>query len=322
MLHRTLPGTDLSLSVVGMGCWTIGGDYWGGADEAQSVAAVRAAVEAGINWFDTAPLYGNGRSDRVLAKALGSHIHQVVIATKVGVRLPGDGGEHARSDLRPEHVVADCEASLRRLKEPLDLLQVHWPCEEGTPLQDTIAALEDLQDRGWIRHWGLCNYDAAEVRQARLLGRVASLQTPYSLLRRELEGELRDACLEPGPHGQPIGILAYEVLCRGLLTGRYPVPPSFPEEDMRSWDERFSGPRFLYANGIAQDLARIGRKLGLSGAAVALAWAARQEGVTAVIAGARSPEQIRQSARAWQLLERDKVWQVVDQVIAGHGQPP
>ncbi len=305
-----------------MGCWTIGGQYWGGTDDGQSVAAVRAAVESGISWFDTAPLYGRGHSDAILKRALGTHIDQIILATKVGVRLDGLGpaghDSHAHSDLRPEHIVADCEASLRRLREPLDLLQVHWPCEWDTPLEDTLAALNDLKDRGWIRHVGLCNYDAATVGQARKHG-VVSLQTPYSLLRREFEGQLRDACVSGD---NPLGVLAYEGLCRGLLTGKYGSNSTFTDDDLRSRDDRFRGPAVHHASALARDLAAVGARLGISAAAVALGWVASRPGVTAVIAGARSPEQVRANAKAARVVDNPRVWQVVDRVLDMHGPPP
>jgi len=322
MHTRTLPGTDLQISVVGMGCWTIGGEYWGPTRNPDSIAAVHAALDVGITWFDTAPLYGKGHADQVLARALGPRIRDVVIATKVGVRTDGMGPEghdgHAHSDLRPEHIRADCEASLRRLKEPIDLLQVHWPCEWGTPLADTVGALEELRTRGLIRHWGLCNYGADALREARGLGPVASLQTPYSLLRREAEAELLPACQE----GAPLGVLAYEALCRGLLSGKHKVPPTFGEDDMRSWDERFTGRPFVHANAIAQDLVAVGRKLGVSGSAVALGWVASRPGVTAVIAGARTAAQVRENARTSDLVDHPKVWQVVDKIVSRWGPPP
>ncbi|NOY27015.1 MAG: aldo/keto reductase [Oligoflexia bacterium] len=327
MNTRTLPGTDLELSVVGMGCWTIGGQYWGQVDDTDSIRAVRAAVEHGITWFDTAPLYGDGHADTVLARALGSHIHHVTIATKVGVRTDGVGPKghdgHAHSDLRPEHILADCEASLRRLKEPIDLLQVHWPCEWGTPLSDTLGTLKDLQDRGWIRHFGLCNYDAPAVRQARAVSHLASLQTPYSLLRREFEAELRAACGPlPGSAGDALAVLAYEPLCRGLLTGKYRSPPRFGDDDMRGWDPRFAGAPFRHASAVAQDLVAIGRKLGVSASAVALGWVASRPGITAVIAGARTADQVRQNARAQALLDRARIWDVVERAMVRHGAPP
>jgi len=158
MKTRRLPGTDLDLSVVGFGCWALGKQYWGDdVDDETSSRAIHAALDEGINWFDTAPLYGEGHADTVLVDALGTKKHDVIIATKVGVRLGGDG-EHASSDLRPDHIVTDTEQSLKRLGlESIDLLQVHWPCEHGAPLDDTLAALEDLRSKGHIRHYGLCN---------------------------------------------------------------------------------------------------------------------------------------------------------------------
>lgn len=287
--------------MLGLGCWTLGDRCWGPVDEAAGIATIRRAVERGINWFDTAPIYGDGQSDRLLAKALGPWIHNVVIATKVGVRANG------HSDLRPEHIVDDCEQSLRRLREPLDLLQVHWPCERGTALSDTLGALEALKQRGWIRHYGLCNYDAATVRKA---SGIVSLQTPYSLVRRDFERELQKTCQQVG-----VGVLAYEAQCRGLLSGKYRQPPEFEERDIRANDLRFQGRFFQHATGVAGRLAAVGERLGVSASAVALGWVARQPGVTSVIAGARSAGQVDQNARAAALIDRDNIWRVVDRVL-------
>lgn len=309
MRRRTLPGTSLELSIVGFGCWPLGGEYWGPTDEAAHVAAIETALERGINWFDTAPLYGRGRADEVLAETLGSRIHDVIIASKVGARYE----EHAVSDLRPEHVVADCEASVRRLKEPIDLLQVHWPCQQGTPLLDTAAALDDLVTRGWIRHWGVCNYDGDAIRTLK----PASVQSPYSLMRREIERDVLPAARDLG-----IGVLAYEGLCRGLLTGKFRTPPRFGEDDMRSRDPRFSGPGFLHGSMLASDLARVGDKVGAPASALALGWVAAQPGVTAVIAGCRSPEQVRDNVRAAPVASNTEFIRVLSGIVARRARPP
>jgi aryl-alcohol dehydrogenase-like predicted oxidoreductase len=319
MKTRRLPGTDLELSVVGMGCWTIGGEWWGEVRDEDSIAAVRAAYERGVNWFDTAPLYGRGRADAVLARALGPRLKEVVVATKVGVRIDG---EHAESDLSPAHVIADAEASLRRLGlERIDLLQVHWPCERGAPLEETLGALVQLQDQGKVRHFGLCNYSPEGLRAAAAAlpagRRLASLQTPYSLLRREFEQGLRGACAE-----LEIGALAYEALCRGLLSGRWRSPPRFPETDLRSRDPRFQGAYFGYARGLTDDLKRAAGKLGVPVSALALGWVASRPGITAVIAGARSAEQVRQNVRAAALVDRPNIWKVIGGLAAAHGPPP
>ena len=316
MQTRRLPGTDIDLSVVGFGCWAVGRQYWGDdVDDAVSARAILAALDEGINWFDTAPLYGDGHADRLLAGTLGPRKRDVVIATKVGVRLGGEG-EHASSDLHPEHVVHDTKESLKRLGlDTIDLLQVHWPCEHGALLEDTLAALEGLRESGHIRFFGLCNYDAAAVVSAAGAAGMVSLQTPFSLLRREFEGALRGAVTAP----RTLGVLAYEPLCRGLLTGKFKQLPSFPDSDMRSWDERFQGPRFLHAQGLVRDLERVAERLGVSCAAVAVGWVIAQPSITAAITGAKTPEQIRQNAQAARVSANPKAVKIIDKIAALHG---
>ena len=312
MKFRRVPGTDLELSAIGMGCWTISGKYWGTTDDAVSKRTVRAALDAGINWFDTAPLYGDGHADRLLAEALGDDLHRVILATKVGVKTGADG--HAHSLLTPEHIVADCEASLRRLREPLDLLQVHWPCESGTPLDDSIAALEGLRERGWIRHWGLCNYDPESVRHAAGAG-MSTLQTPYSMLRREFEGPL-------APAAAGVAVLAYETLGRGLLSGKFTRLPTFPDTDQRQRDDRFKVGPYRHAAALTRDLGRVAAKLGVTTAAISAGWAASRPGITAAIVGARTPEQITETAQAASLIGQKKLWRIVEQIAEIHGPPP
>ena len=315
MKYRTLPGTDLQLSAVGLGCWTLGGEHWG-ADpgEAAATATIAAALELGVNWFDTSPIYA--RADERLLAALGARRHDVVLATKVGVRQGADG--HAHSDLSPAHLVADAEASLRRLRlDTLPLLQVHWPCEQHTPIAATLDALSSLQAAGKVRHVGLCNY-APPGLQAALTARpglVVSLQTPYSMIRREFEAGLRDLCIETGPSGQPVqrlGVIAYETLGRGLLTGRHlDAPPSFPANDLRARDPRFRGPTWLRIRRLLQALVTVGARLDVPPAALALAWVLRQPGVSVAAVGARSPAQLGESVRALELLAQPRVWQAL-----------
>lgn len=317
MQTRLLPGTDLHLSVIGMGCWAIGGKWWGDdVDDAQSTDAIHAALDQGINWFDTAPLYGHGHADSVLRAALKGRHDSAIVATKVGVRWQ-EGEDHAESDLSAAFVIEDTEASLTRLGvDCIDLLQVHWPCERSTPLDETLDALEGLRAAGKIRWYGLCNYEAEAVQEASKRPGMAALQTPYSLLRRELEGPLMDACID----GQPqVGVLAYEPLCRGLLTGKFKSQPRFPSSDMRGWDDRFQGPRFQHAVGLVSDLERAGARIGASTAAVAIGWVLAQPGITSAIVGAKRAEQVIENAQAAALLGRDRLWSVVDRIAAIHG---
>ena len=316
MKTRLLPGTELELSVVGFGAWAIGGEHWGpDVDDARSIAAVRRAVEVGINWFDTAPIYGHGRSEELLVKALGPRIKDVTIATKVGV---WDGGEHARSKLTPEHLRADLEATLERLgTDCIDLLQVHWPCEFGTPLELSYGALDELRREGKFRYLGVCNYGAEALREIAEMTSIVSLQTPYNLLRREFEGDLRTAVED-----LDLGVIAYEPLCRGLLTGKFRTPPRFPDGDLRRHDPRFSGASFTYASRIVAELARVGQKVRAPTAAVALGWTAAQPGVTAVAAGAKTPQQVEQNAIAGRMVDEAKLWAVVNRCVSRVGPPP
>ena len=314
MLTRRLPHTDLDLSVIGMGCWAMGGLWWGDdVSDARSLAAVESALDSGINWFDTAPLYGHGRADEVLIRALGARKNQVIIATKVGVRWDGDG-QHARSELTREWIRRDVEASLQRLGvERIDLLQVHWPCESQTPLAESMGELAQLQTEGKVRHVGLCNYDVAGLTEARRYVPIVSLQTPYSMLRRELEQELLPYCRK-----EQLGVLAYEPLCRGLLTGKFAANKRFPESDLRARDDRFQGQRFLRALTIVSRLELIAKRRKVPVAALALGWAIRQPGMTAVIAGAKGPEQVAEHVQTLAILDDEALWADVDRVVAAY----
>lgn len=313
MLRRVLPGTDLELSVVGLGCWPFGGRHWGPVDDAQSIAAIRRALELGIDWFDTAPLYGDGHADRVLRKALGGRIGEVTLATKVGA-VRDAATDEAFSDLSPTHIRADCHRSLKRLGvECIDLLQVHWPCERGTPIADTIGALETLREEGAIRHWGLCNYDAAGLEEALAIAPVRSLQTAYSLVRRDADAALLPLCRE-----RRVGVLAYETLCRGLLTGKFgATPPRFGKDDMRGQDPRFWGARFLRIASVARTLEAAAQKVGAPTSALAIGWALGQPAITAAAVGAKSPAQVEANARAAQLLPHPRLWQALARVLEG-----
>jgi aryl-alcohol dehydrogenase-like predicted oxidoreductase len=320
MKRRTIPGTDLELSVIGMGCWAVGGLWWGDdvRDEV-SEKAISAAIDHGINWFDTAPLYGRNHADEVLVKALGPRIKDVIVATKVGIRWDNEM-VHAQSDLHAEHIRSDTEASLKRLGvDRIDLLQVHWPCEFGAPLEESLGTLVDLQSEGKIRHFGLCNYNADTLARAcEIAPQLVTLQTAYSLVRREYEHGIRDACIGPDPAKPRLGVLAYEALCRGLLTGKFQAPRDFPESDLRARDDRFRGPRFQRAIGLVRMLQQAAAKFGTTPGNLAIGWVANRPGVTAVIVGAKTPEQVAQNAAAAALLDRPAIWPIMDKVAASY----
>jgi aryl-alcohol dehydrogenase-like predicted oxidoreductase len=313
MERRVLPGTGLDLSVVGFGAWAIGGEYWGPVQDAESIDAIHAALDLGINWFDTAPIYGSGHSDTVLAAALRGR-PEALIFTKVGPRPDPETG-HVLSDLTPDHVMADCEASLQRLgTERIALLQVHWPCELGTPMADTIGALDTLVSAGKVERYGLCNYPADTLSRCLEFGSISSFQTPYSMIRREFEAELRTVVMG---RETPVGVLVYETLCRGLLTGKYgPAAPTFDDDDLRSHDDRFRQPSFGRIHRLNEALAVIARRLSIPPAALPVAWALTRPGVTGAIVGAKTRAQIIETARAAELIGRRKLWEVVERYAA------
>ncbi len=291
MEYRRLWGTDLSVSVIAMGCWALAGDAtWGPQEEAGSIETVHAALDAGVNFFDTAEGYGGGESERVLGRALAGRRHQAVIATKVG-----------RSNLSPQVVQESCEASLGRLRtDYIDLYQIHWP-SRSVPLGETLGALERLRDQGKVRAIGVCNFGVNDLEALLQIRRVATNQLPYSLLWRAIEFEIQVKCVEEG-----VGILPYSPLVQGLLTGKFSSPDEVP--DGRARIRLFSTNRPLARHGEAgrevETFAAIGRirriceGIGQPMTQVALAWLLHQPGVTSVIAGARAPDQIRQTAQA------------------------
>jgi aryl-alcohol dehydrogenase-like predicted oxidoreductase len=311
------PVAGLPLSAVGFGAWTISRTWWGDDhDDARAVRTIHAALDQGINWVDTAPLYGQGHGDRLVREALKGR-PEVMVATKVGVIWEGTASGHAESRLDRATIQADCEASLERLgRDRIDLLQVHWPCQHSTPLAETVSALDALVEQGKVRAWGVCNYSAPGLAALREHGRPASLQTPLSLVRREAEGGLLAAAAE-GP--DPVAVLAYETLCRGLLSGRFRSLPHFPETDQRARDERFQGRRFAHARALLDDLERVSKRIGIPLPTLAVGWVLSRKGVRAAIVGARTPEQVVATARAARLSPTAKVWTVVDRIAALHG---
>jgi aryl-alcohol dehydrogenase-like predicted oxidoreductase len=291
MKYRKLGQTDIEVSVVAMGCWALaGGHTWGPQDEADSVATVHAALDAGVNFFETAEGYGRGYSEEVLGRALKGRRHGAVIATKV-----------SRSNLAPDDVIKACEGSLQRLQtDVIDLYQIHWPSRE-VPISETFPALEKLCEQGKVRAIGVSNFAIGDLTDLLAIGHCQTNQLPYSLLWRAIEHEILPKCIEEG-----IGILCYSPLMQGLLTGKYASPDDVPEGRARS--RHFSKDRPRVRHGEpgceAETFAAIGRirqisaSVGESMAKVSVAWLLAQPGVNAVLAGARKPDQIRETAQA------------------------
>lgn len=286
----------MTLTRVGFGAWAIGGgDWafaWGPQDDDQSVAAIHAAVEHGINWIDTAAVYGLGHSEEVVARALADlpEADRPYVFTKCGlVGSPNNRQEAPKRIAAPESIRRETEASLRRLGvERIDLMQVHWPAEDGTRLDDYWATLVALRDEGKIRTAGLSNHRVAHLKAAERIGHVDVLQPPFSAIHRTTAEKLLPWCTE-----NDTGVIVYSPMQSGLLTGAFSAArvAALPDDDFRrrSADFTMNLDRNL---ALAATMARVAQRHQVSTAAVAVAWTLAWPGVTAAIVGARRPAQI------------------------------
>ncbi len=278
--------SGLTTSRIGLGTWAIGGWMWGGTDEAQSIATIRAAVDRGITLIDTAPAYGFGRSEEIVGKAWAEAglRDKVQIATKVG--LGWRDGKVYR-DSSSAHIRQEIEDSLRRLRtDVIDLYQVHWP-DPKTPIAETAQTLETLRREGKIRAIGVSNFSPAQMDAFRAVAKLDAVQPPYNLFEREIEADVL-------PYAQRTGltVLSYGSLCRGLLTGKITAATRFTGDDIRQSDPKFQNPRlpqYLAAVRALQSLAQA--RFGKSVLTLAERWVLDQ-GPTIALWGARRPDQL------------------------------
>jgi aryl-alcohol dehydrogenase-like predicted oxidoreductase len=295
MERTTLGRSGLEVSRVCFGTWQFGGD-WGAIDRGEAKAAVRRALDLGITFFDTAQAYGFGRSESLLAEALGDDIHRddIVVATKGGLREVPDGIER---DSRPEILREGVEESLRHLGvEAIDLYQVHWP-DPKVPFETTAAALEELKDEGKIRHVGVSNYSVDQMEQ---LGIVETLQPPYHLFKRDIEEGVLPWCRE-----HDVGVLAYGPLAHGLLSGRFDRNTRLPEDDWRHTSDVFTGEAFERNLRAVEELRAYAGERGWTLPQLAVGWVLARPGVHVVIVGARRPSHIEGTAALVELTDDD-----------------
>jgi aryl-alcohol dehydrogenase-like predicted oxidoreductase len=300
MEHRRLGKSALNVSVIGLGTWAIGGKFWGHTDETEAIAAIQKAIDGGINLIDTAPIYGDGHSEELVGKAVKGRHHQVIIATKCGVRFRS---ADLVNDLTPKSIRKELEVSLKLLDtDVIDLYQCHWP-DPNTPIEDTIGEMEKMKAEGKIRAIGVSNFDAALLKRAQKVAQVASNQVQYSLLNREIEKELIPFCRE-----QAIGILAYGLMGGGILTGKYKQKTKFGKDDARGFFYNFyDEPQWSQVQALLKELEKIAARHGKPVAHVAINWVRQQAGLTSALVGARSPQQAEANAAAgdWQLSSED-----------------
>lgn len=294
---RRLGRTDMQITPVGLGAWAIGGgDWavgWGDQEDSQSIAAIRHAVERGINWIDTAAIYGLGHSEEVVRAALKEmpQSERPLIFTKCGLRWDENNHMAPPQNVgRPESIRAECEASLKRLGvERIDLYQMHWPARDGTPIADYWGALLDLKREGKVRAVGLSNHNVAQLEAAEKIGHVDTLQPPFSAIRREFAANELPWCV-----AHDTGVIVYSPMQSGLLTGTFTAERAkkLPANDWRSRNAEFTGDKLKANLALAATIKAVGEKHGSDAASAAIAWTLAWPGVSGAIVGARSPEQV------------------------------
>ncbi len=321
MQTRQLGTTDLHLTTIGFGSWAIGGGNWkfgwGPQDESEAIDAIVSAVELGINWVDTAAVYGGGISETLVGKALKllGPDRRPIIATKCGRVMRS--AEAIDKVLKRESIIAECEASLQRLGvDCIDLYQMHWP-EPDEDIEEGWQTLVELKNAGKVREIGVSNHSVAQLKRLEAIHPVASLQPPYSMLTAQAEKELLPYCGQ-----QKIGVVCYSPMYKGLLTGKFTAEraANLGESDHRSRDAQFQKP-FIDAHlGLVECLKPIAEGHDRSLAELAIAWVLRRSEVTSAIVGSRRPEQVKETVAAadWTLCEADI--QTIDQLLAGHQQ--
>jgi len=291
---RRLGTTDLDITAIGFGAWAIGGgDWkfgWGDQDDALSISAIRRAIEHGINWIDTAAVYGFGHSEEVVARALDGIRERPYVFTKCGLVPSGKNDGEPVENISRASIVAECEASLRRLRvEAIDLYQIDWPTDEIADIDEAWSAMLELKTSGKVRNIGVSNFDVDEMRRAERIAPIGSLQPPYSLVKRKVEGGILEHCRE-----QNIGVIAYAPMQSGLLSGAMTKEraASLPANDWRSKSPDFTEPKLTRNLELVERLRAVGASHGRSPGEVAIAWTLRDPVVTGAIVGGRSPEQV------------------------------
>jgi aryl-alcohol dehydrogenase-like predicted oxidoreductase len=321
MQYTQLGERGPKVSRIAFGNWSAGGD-WGSVDRAAAIAAMRAALDLGITLFDTARAYGFGAAEELLGEALRPEIksarESIVIATKGGLR--NDGGSPAR-DSSPAGLRRDLEASLRSLgTDYVDLYQVHWP-DPATPIAETAQTLDEFVRAGKARYVGVSNYDARQMTAFQQVRPIDTLQPPYHLFRRDIEESILPFAQEHG-----IGVLVYGPMAHGLLSGRMTAATTFAPDDWRSKSDMFAGDTFRRNLGIVRRLEALASERGVTVAQLAIAWTLANPAVDVAIVGARTPEQIRQTAPATdiQLSPQDlaRIEQILRDEVAVGGPAP
>lgn len=323
-MNRQLDRTEIYVSPVILGAWALGGWMWGGTDETAAVSAIEAALDHGINTIDTAPVYGMGLSETLIAKAIHGKRDKVILATKCGMRWDAHTGSdpweqkdsHGRSitirkNLSPSSIIKECEDSLRRLNtDYIDLYQIHWP-DSSTPIEESWETMASLKQQGKVRAIGVSNYNLEQLKKIHAIHPVNSIQPPYSLIRRDIEKDLLPFCKE-----QQIGVIVYSPLERGLLTGKISAKHIFPPNDHRSEHPLFSSQNRPVIQSLLNHLQPIANKHHATLSQLVINATFHIPGITAAIVGARNPFQATENARAMTLPLTDAERKFIKETLA------
>jgi aryl-alcohol dehydrogenase-like predicted oxidoreductase len=321
MLMRTIGSSGISASAIGLGTWGMGGWMWGGADEKAAIAAVQAALDAGVTLIDTAPAYGLGLAEEIVGKAIAGRRHRVILATKCGLVWHTDQGayyfdEHGKAVYRylgAASIRYEVEQSLRRLRtDVIDLYQTHWQ-DPTTPVAETMATLLDLKREGKIGAIGVSNVTRQHLYAYEQVGKLDSVQEQYNMLDREAEQEI-----VPYACAHNLAMLSYSSLALGLLTGKIGPERQFEGDDQRIDNERFSSENRRRVAAMLAQFAPIAAGYGLTLAQLVIAWTIAQPGITFALCGARTPEQALENAAAGAVSLRQADLETMNRILAAH----
>jgi aryl-alcohol dehydrogenase-like predicted oxidoreductase len=322
---RRLGQSDVMVTPMAFGAWAVGGWMWGGAEEQASIRAIRAAYDLGITTIDTAPVYGFGRSEELVGKALeGVSRETYQILTKFGMNWKTEQGEYffdsQDNDGKPfkmfkcaskQKITQECEDSLQRLKtDYIDVYQIHWP-DNTTPISETFEAVQRLIEQGKVRAAGVCNYNVQQVEEALRTINLASNQAPYSMINRAIEKDVLPQAIERG-----LGVIAYSPLQRGLLTGKIKPGHKFGEGDTREGNRFYTDENINRTNNLLEKIKPIAEKHHATVGQLVISWTIQRTGITCVLVGARDETQVADNAKALDFTLTDED---LDEITAAAG---
>lgn len=295
MKYHILKSLDIKPSCLGLGSWQLGGHGWGKISEGEMVKVICRAMDNGINFFDTAPIYGLGHSEKVLGKVLKIQRKSVIVATKVGLVWKKNKTFKKFVDCSPANMKKEIGMSLKRLKtDYIDIYQIHWP-DSNTPIEDTLFAMEELKESGKIRCIGCCNFSLELLKKSLRCCKISTIQVPYNLIDRKVEKDLLPFCGKKG-----IGVLIYSPIARGFLTGKYNKNTKFEPSDHRSksGDKYFQCEAFLKNLKVLERVKLIAKKLNKTPTQIALRWVLENHCVITAIFGAKNVAQLEENVES------------------------